>query len=180
MFRLSIVSLAMLISLGASAEVCEGLNACSELYTQLTGKSVKLDKTLTKETSIAVPSTTMESKNATGDFKTFLNKNAVDMTSTGQILPKRNGEFLTAPIYVVTPENMPMMINKDGLVTMVYQAKNPTTKLVTTKIRKLLSKKKSKSTNGIVEFKDTGIITASDTYEHASKIMTEIMKSDTL
>ncbi len=180
MVRLSIVTLALLVSFGASAEVCEGLTACTNLYTQLTGKKVKGDNYITPEMSLAVSSTTMESKNATNEFKSFLNKNAINLTSSGQILASRHGEFLTSPIYVVSPGNMPMMINKDGLVTMVYQAKKPTAKLITSKIRRLLSKKKTKSVNSIVEFKDTGIITASDTYEHASQIMTEIMKSDTL
>lgn len=180
MFRLSLLSFTLLFSFALRAEVCEGLNACSELYTQMTGQKLTMDKSISDDMSIAVPSTTMESKNATGEFTNFLNKNVINLLPGGKLQAMRHGEFLTVPIYVVSTGNMPMMINKDGLVTMVYQTQKVPTKLVSSKIRKMLSKKKAKSTNNIVEFNKNQIIAVSDTFEHATKIMTEIMKTDKL
>lgn len=183
MIRLSLVSFSLLISLFVSfslkAEVCEGIKSCSELYTKITGEKLQSDKSINKSMSISATGTDLDKSNVKKEFERYLNQNAVSL-SNKRLQSMRQGEFLTAPIYLVSLGNMPMMINKDGLVTLVYQSTKETNKLVNSSVKKMLSKKKSKSLNKIIEFPKTNLIAVSDTYEYASKIMKEIMLQDKL
>lgn len=181
MIRLILVTFSLFISLFLSmslkAEVCEGIKSCSELYTKITGEKLQSEKSINKSMSISATGTDLNKSNVKKEFERYVNQNAVSF-SNKRLLSVRNGEYLTAPIYLVSLGNMPMMINKDGPVTLVYQSTKETKKLVNSNVKKMLSKKKSKSQNKIVEFPNTNLIVVSDTYEYASKTMKEIMLAD--
>jgi hypothetical protein len=91
---------------------------------------------------------------------------------------KREGEFNTSPIYIVTAENVPQMINKDGLVNFIYQTNRETGHLVVGEVRGLLPKKVANRMDKIVEFKSSKIILVSSTYEYAEKIIRRILELD--
>ena len=172
---LSLLSvLFIFFSTNSYAEVCEGFNACTNLYTQLTGQKISIDKNISDETSLAVQNTDLTKENAKAEYQLFLNKNTIDFKN-GKLNMMRNGEFLTAPIYIVSESNMPQMINKDGLVTLVYHAQKASAKSLSSKTRQLLSfsKVKTKAHFSILEF-PTKIIAVSHTFEYATKIMKEI------
>lgn len=181
MIRLSLVNFSILLSIFLTfklqAEVCEGIKSCSELYTKVTGEKLQIEKSINKSMSISSTGTDLDKSNVKKEFERYLNQNAVSL-SNKRLQSMRQGEYLRAPIYLVSLGNMPMMINKDGLVTLVYQSTNETNKLVNTSVKKMLSKKKSKSLNKIIEFPKNNLIAVSDTYEYASKIMKEIMMQD--
>lgn len=176
---LSVSLLLSLYSVNSYAEKCEGFNACTELFTKLTGQKLKVSSLITDDMSLAAPDTDLTKENAKKEFPLFLNKNAVSLMGADELFAHRNGEFLTAPIFVVSEGNVPMMINKDGLVTFVYHTKGETSKLAD-KTRKMLSKKmlKPKSPSKIIEFKENKIIAVSDSYEKAEKVIREIIKLD--
>ncbi len=178
MFRSLLCLVALSFSINSYAETCEGFNACADLYTKLTGEKLSIDKNISDEMTLAYNDANLTKENAKTEFTMFLNKNAVDMQNKGYIFAMRDKEFLSAPIYVVTEENMPRLFNKDALVTFIYHATHDTKKIVTAKARAALSKKKTKSRNNIVEFSHTKIISVSDTGEAATKIMKEIFKAD--
>ena len=165
-----------LFSLNAYSETCTGISGCTSLYEKLTGKTINTDKAISDEMTLTLNETTLTKENAAKEFAAFINMNAVTLEGSS-LKAMRNGEYLTAPIYLVTVDNVPQMINKDGLVTMVYQATKPTQRLVTKNIRALLSKKKAKSRQGIAEY-NSNMISVSDTYEHAEKVIRAILKND--
>lgn len=175
---LSILIILILFSFNSYAEKCEGIHACAELYTKLTGDKVTVDTSVTDEMSLAVSGVELTAENAKNKFEIFLNKNVVALTAKKQLVAGRKGDFLTAPVYVVSEGNIPRMINKDGPVTFVYQAKNETKKLINNKTRGLLSRKKGSFETMINTFDKTKIIAVSDKDENASRIITFIMKSD--
>jgi hypothetical protein len=178
MKRLALLSFLVLFSTNSFAEVCEGINACTELYRKLTGDNIIADKDITDETTLAVVSTDLTAQNAKAEFQLYLNKNTIQLLGR-RLDIMRNGDFLTSPIYIVSENNMPQMINKDGLVTLVYHAKRPTSKLLTSKVRNQLSftKVQTKSRFAILEF-PTKIIAIQHTFEYAEKMMKKIMKAD--
>ncbi|MBY0414962.1 MAG: hypothetical protein K2Q18_12400 [Bdellovibrionales bacterium] len=177
MKHLTLLVILTVLPLSSFAEVCEGMNACTDLYRKLTGDKVVIDDKISDEMTLAVNGTDLTPQNARGEFPLFLNKNAVNFMGN-KLTPVRNGEFLGSPIYVVSANNMPQMINKDGLMTMVYHAKNETKKLITPKLLGMLSKKKTKGLSRVVDFKASKIVIVSDTFEYATKIMNEIIKAD--
>lgn len=160
------------------AEKCEGINACTDLYAKFTGEKFIIDDSINDEMSLAAPDSDLTAVNAKVEFISFLNKNVVNIMAKNKLIAGRNGEFLTAPIYVVSAGNIPRMINKDGLVTFVYHSQKDTSKLVSAKTRGLLTRNKNNSERRIVDFPNTKIIAVSDTFENAERIMTLIMKSD--
>jgi len=179
---LSVLTLLSIFSINAYAEKCEGVNACVELYTKLTGEHLNIDKVITDEMTLAAPDIDLTKENAKVEFSIFNNKNALhvyNVNKSKMLIAKRNGEFLTAPIHIVSENNIPMMLNKDGPVTFVYHAKGNISNLAK-KTVKLLSKKMpaAKSLNRIVEFQENNIILVSDTYEKADKIAREWIKLD--
>jgi hypothetical protein len=176
---LSIFTFLCLFSFNSYAEKCEGVNACTELYSKLTGKKLEVNSSITDEMTLAAPDTDLTKENAKAEFSMFLNKNAIILYSEKQLVPNRSGEFLTAPIHVISENNIPMMLNKDGLVTFVYHVQGDIGKLAK-KTRSMLSKKKSspKSINKILEYKENKIIVVCDTYEKADKIAREWIKLD--
>lgn len=179
MFRSLLLLITISFSINTYAETCEGFNACADLYTKLTGEKLTIDKNISDEMTLAYNDANLTKENAKTEFTMFLNKNAVDIQKKGYVFAMRDKEFLSAPIYVVTEENMPRLFNKDALVTFIYHATHDTTKkVVTAKARAALSKKKTKSRNNIVEFSHSKIISVSDTGEAATKIMKEIFKAD--
>ena len=178
MLRFILAFITITFSFNLYAENCEGFNACAELYTKLTGEKLKIDKNISDEMSLAYNEANLTAENAKTEFPLFLNKNAVDYRSNGMVRAMRDGEFLSSPIYVVTKDNMPSLFSKEGLVTFVYHSMNDTKKVVTSKARSYLTKKKNKSRQNIVEFSHTKIITVSDNVEAATKIIKEIFKAD--
>ena len=180
MFRSLLCLTVISFSINSYAETCEGLNACADLYTKLTGEKLTIDKNISDEMTLAYNDANLTKENAKAEFTMFLNKNVVSMLDNGRVMAMRDKEFLSAPIYVVTEENMPRLFNKDALVTFVYHATRETKKVVKARARAFLSKKKLKSRNNIVEFSHTKIISVSDTGEAATKIMKEIFKADKL
>lgn len=179
---LSIFTLITLFSFNAYAEKCEGVNACVDLYTKLTGEHLAIYKDVTDEMTLAAPDTDLTKENAKVEFSKFVNKNVMQMMEINKVktlVAKRSGDFLTSPIFVVSENNIPMMINKDGLVTFVYHAKGGTGRLAV-KTRTMLSKKMPSkgSRNSILEFADNKIISVSDSYEKADKIAREWIKLD--
>lgn len=176
-----IMSFLFLFSFNTYAEKCEGVNACVDLYSKLTGEHLAIDKDVTDEMTLAVPDTDLTKENAKIEFSKYANKNVMHVMNINKVktlLSKRSGDFLTAPIYIVSENNIPMMINKDGPVTFVYHSKSNTSKLAS-KTRTMLGKKKpAKGRNSIIEFMDNKIIVVSDTYEKADKIAREWIKSD--
>jgi hypothetical protein len=176
---LSIFTLLCLFSFNSYAEKCEGVNACSDLYSKLTGQKLSIDPTITDEMTLASPDVDLTKENAKVEFSKFINKNVMSILDKTKLISHRMGEFLTAPIYVVSENNIPMMINKDGLVTFVYHTKGNTKKLAD-KTRIMMSKKMPRphSANKIVEYKENKIIVVSDTYEKADKIAREWIKLD--
>lgn len=175
---LSVLTLLSLFSFNAYAEKCEGVNACFDLYSKLTGKKLSIDKSITDEMTLAAPDTDLTKENAKVEFAKFCNKNVLSIK--GKVLmAHRSGDFLTAPIHVVSENNIPMMINKDGLVTFVYHAKGNIEKLAA-RTRTMTSKKKPQpnSINKIVQFTENKIIAVSDTYEKTDKIAREWIKLD--
>jgi hypothetical protein len=171
--KLSLVAVLVMFSSGSFAEVCEGINACSELYTKFTGEKLVMDK-ISDEMTLAAENANFSKENVRQEFRLYLNKNAVVLNGN-KLEPMRNGGFLGAPIYIVSLSNMPQMINKDGLVTLVYHAKNPAKKLV--KKATGLSKIKIKGHQAILDF-PTNIIAIEDTFEFATRNMLAIMKAD--
>lgn len=167
-----------LFSINLHAKKCEGMNACIDLYTEITGEKFIIDESVNDEMSLAAPDTDLNAQNAKIEFLNFLNKNVVSIMLKKNLVAARNGEFLTAPIYVVSDGNIPRMINKDGLVTLVYHSRKETSKLVSAKTRGLLTRKKNNSERRIVDYSKTKIIAVSDTFENAERIMMLIMKSD--
>jgi hypothetical protein len=162
----------------AHAEVCEGLNACNELYTKLSKNQLTMDKTISDEVTMAVQGTDLTAENYKTEYPLYLSKNTISLS--GKTLKNmRNGEFLTSPIYIVSENNMPQMINKDGLVTLVYHAKKSPKKLLTSKVTKMISfsRPNPKAHYSILEF-PTKVIAVSHTFEYATKMMKEIMKAD--
>jgi hypothetical protein len=145
---------------------------------KLTGEKLNIDKNISDEMTLAYNDANLTKENAKAEFVMFLNKNVMNLDTEGRVMAMRNNEFLSAPIYVVSAGNMPRVFNKDALLTFVYHTQHETKKVVTKKARVLLSKKKRKSRNNIVEFPHTKIIAVSDTGEAATKIMKEIFKAD--
>jgi len=178
---LFLVSVLGLFSFNSYAEKCEGVNACVDLYTKLTGEHLAIYKDVTDDMTLAIPDTDLTKDNAKVEFNKFANKNLIQITDINKVktlIAKRSGDFLTAPIYIVSENNIPMMINKDGLVTFVYHSKGDTSKL-SSKTRTMLSKKKpANGRNSILEFMDNKIISVSDTYERADKIARVWIKLD--
>jgi hypothetical protein len=172
--QLSLITALLIFSSNSFAEVCEGINACTELYTKLTGEKIIMDKDITDEMTLAAPTANFTSENAKAEYRLYLNKNAIALTGS-KMDTMRNGDFLISPIYIVSENNMPQMINKDGLVTLVYHAKNSTKKL--TKKVSALSKKKMKGHPAILEF-PTNVIAVEDTFEYATRNMNAIIKAD--
>lgn len=177
--KLTFSLLILFFSLSAHAEKCEGIEACSALYTKLTGKKV-VTSDIKEDMTLSSPGTDLTAENAEKEYIRYLNLNVVQMLEGNRLIALRHGEFLTSPIYMIEKGIMPQMINKDGLVTLVFVSKNSPKKLISKKVRNQLSRKKTKSINNIVEFNDNNIITLSDTYEYASRIMTTIMKKDSV
>lgn len=168
----------MLFSSHSYAKKCEGINACSDLYTELTGERFIIDNSIDDEMSLGAPDADLNAINARVEFLNFINKNVVSIVQKNRLVAARNGEFLTAPIYIVSDGNIPRMINKDGLVTLVYHSKKATSKLVSSKTRALLTRKKNNTERRIIDYSKTKIIAVSDTFENAERIMILIMKSD--
>lgn len=166
----------MVFSANSYAEKCEGMNACVSLYEKLTGDKLKVDEAINDDMTLASNDTDLTAADTKSQFEMYLNKNGVRLHKNS-LWAVRAGEFLTAPIYVVSQGNMPQMINKDGLVTLVYHAKKKSSKLVPG-LARFLSKKKIKDVPKIVEYLNTNTISVSDTFEHAEKIMTKILKAD--
>lgn len=178
----SIFTLVTLFSFNAYAEKCEGVNACVDLYTKLTGEHLAIYKDVTDDMTLAAPDADLTKENAKVEFTKFANKNVIQILEINKVktlVAKRSGDFLTSPIYIVSENNIPMMINKDGLVTFVYHSKGATRKLAE-KTRTMLSKKmpSKESRNSILEFTDNKIISVSDSYEKADKIAREWIKLD--
>jgi hypothetical protein len=176
---LILLTLLSFFSMNAYAEKCEGINACSDLYSKLTGEQLEIDSTITDEMTLASPDVDLTKENVKAEFSLFVNKNVMSILDGKKLITHRMGDFLVAPIFVVSKNNIPMMINKDGLVTFVYHSKGATKRL-SDKTRILMSKKMARphSENKIVEFKDNKIIVVSDTYEKADKIAREWIKLD--
>lgn len=170
-------ALLVLLSLNAQAEKCETVEGCSVLFTNLTGEKVDFTA-VPPEMSLAVPGTDLTAENVKVEFPKYLALNAVVLIEKNKLVPMRHGEFLTSPMYVVDKNKIPQMINKDGLVTFSYMTQNDPKKLVTRRIRKKLSYKKTKSLNNIVEYSGPKVITVSDTYEYANKVVAQIIKAD--
>ncbi|MBC7712756.1 MAG: hypothetical protein H7177_05430 [Rhizobacter sp.] len=168
----------LIFSFNSFAETCEGFNACADLYTKLTGEKLTIDKDISDEMSMASTSANLTSANAKTEFTLFLNKNVVALQPKGLVMSLRHGEYLSAPIYVVSEGNIPRMFTKEGKVTFIYHAQHDTKKVVTAKARASMSKKSKKSLNNIVEFSQSKIIAVSDTVEAATKIIKEVMKAD--
>lgn len=169
-----------MFSVSAYAEKCEGFNACADLYTKLTGKKLAIDTVISDEMTLAAPDADLTAENAESEFALFLNKNVVTfLKKDKRLIANRSGEFLGAPIYVVSQNNMPQMFSKEGLVTLVYHSKENPDRL-SGKVRGLLSKKmpKPKSLNKIVTYQETKIFIVSDTFEVAQKVMNQIFKLD--
>ena len=176
---LSIFTLLCLFSVNSYAERCEGVNACVDLYSRLTNKKLSIDPAITDEVTLAVPDVDLTKENVNVEFEKFLNKNGGMTILANTVISKRAGDFLTAPIYVVSENNIPMKINKDGLVTFVYHTKGATKKLAD-KTRIMLSKKKlaDKTFAKTIEFSTNKIIVVCDTYERADKIVRTMIKLD--
>lgn len=176
---LPIVTLLCLFSFNSYAEKCEGVNACTNLYSKLTGKKIEVSASITDEMTLAAPDADLTKENAKAEFSKFINKNVMSILDNTKLISHRMGEFLTSPIYVVSENNIPMMINKDGLVTFVYHSKGDTKKLAD-KTRIMMSKKMPgpHSVNKIIEYKENKIIVVCDTYERADKIAREWIKLD--
>lgn len=176
---LSILTLLCLFSINANAEKCEGINACADLYSKLTDKKLSIDPVITDEVTLAVPDVDLTKENAGVEFEIFLNKNGGMTILDHTVITKRVGDFLTAPIHVVSENNIPMMLNKDGLVTFVYHTKGATKRLAD-KTRSMLSKKKLAANTfaKTIEFPKNKIIVVCDTYEKADKIVRLMIKSD--
>lgn len=176
---LSIFTLLCLFSVNSYAERCEGVNACVDLYSKLTDVKLTIDKNVTDEMTLAAPDADLTKENAKIEFSKFINKNVMSILNNKFLITQRMGDFLTAPIHVVSENNIPMMINKDGLVTFVYHAKGNTKKLAD-KTRVMMSKKMagSHAVNKIIEYNKNKIIVVSDTYEKADKIAREWIKLD--
>lgn len=171
------LALLVLLSFQAHAEKCETIEGCSALYANLTGEKVDFSA-VPVEMSLAIAGTDMTPENAKEEYRKYLAMNAVMLIENNKLVPMRHGEFLKSPIYVVEKNKIPQMINKDGLVTFSYATQNDPKKLITRKVRKKLSYKKTKSLNNIVEYSGPKVITISDTYENASKIAAQIIKAD--
>lgn len=167
-----------LFSFNSYAEKCEGINACVDLYTKLTGEKFTIEESISDDMSLAAPDTDLTAANAKLEFENFLNKNVVSVMAKNRLTAGRSGEFLTAPIYVVSAGNIPRMLNKDGLVTFVYHSKKDPSKIVNAKTRGLLTRKKNNSERRIVDYSKTKIIAVSDTFQNAERIITFIMKAD--
>ena len=178
MLRVFLILTLISFSFNSYAEKCEGINACIDLYSRLTGHKLIPSVSITDDMSLAVADTDLNSSNAQKEFEKFLNKNIVSINGD-KLMANRHGDFLAAPAYIVSEGNIPMMIDGKGLVTLVYSAKGNTIRLVNS-ARKMLSKKmpNAKNVNNIMEFKATKIISVSDTYETAVKIIKIIMKQD--
>lgn len=176
---LSILTLLCLFSINAYAEKCEGINACADLYSKLTDKKLSIDPVITDEVTLAVPDVDLTKENANVEFEKFLNKNGGMTILDNTVVTKRVGEFLTAPVHVVSDNNIPMMLNKDGLVTFVYHTKGSTKRLAD-KTRSMLSKKKLavKTFAKTIEFPKNKIMVVCDTYEKADKIVRLMIKLD--
>lgn len=172
-----LVTLIIFFSFPVFAEKCEGLENCAALYTKFTGKTVDMSD-ISSNMSWAVKNADVTPENAEKEFTRFLALNAITKMENNKLLPMRHGEFMLAPIYLIEDGKMPQVFSGEGLVTLVYQSKKDTAKLVTTRIRKQMSFKKTKSLNNIVEFKASKVITVSDRYDFASKVMQMIMKAD--
>lgn len=175
-FYLLTLFLAFSLSIKSYAETCTGIEACSNLYTQLSGKKVFLDKKITTDMTLAVSEADLTKENAKKAYNLFLNKNAVNLFGN-QVIPSRNNEFLSAPIHLVTKDNMPQVFSPDGLINYVYISKKKTSNLVKPYIRRMLSKG-GKSINKIVEYGENKIIVVSDKAGAAEKIMKAIMSLD--
>ena len=178
MKQILLFSFLFLISFNILAETCEGFNACADLYTKLTGEKLTIDKNISDEMSMASTSANMTAANAKVEFSLFLNKNVVALQPKGIVMALRHGEYMSAPIYVVSEGNIPRMFTKDGIVTFIYHAQHNTNKIVTAKARASLTKKSKKSVNNIIEFSQSKIIAVSDSVDNATKIIKEIMKAD--
>ena len=159
----------------AYSEVCNDLQTCSELYTKLTGETLTISKDLEGAT-LADRTADLTAENAKEEFATFLNFSAISKHGSN-ISSMRNGEFLKSPVYLVSEGNMPQVFQKDGLVTLVYQSKKATKKLVSKKA-KMLSKKTKAYRPAILEMNGNQIIAVQDKFVNAEKIISAIMKAD--
>ena len=178
MLRAFIIFSLITFSFNSYAEKCEGLNACIELYTKLTGHKLIPGPSISDELSLAVSDVDLTETNADKEFKKFLNKNTISLNGD-RMMVNRFGEFISAPVYVVSEGNIPRMMDAKGLVTLVYHAQGNSKKLASD-AAKMSSKKmsKPKSVNSVIDFGETKIISVSDSYEVAVKIVKQIMKKD--
>lgn len=180
MKRIILALILGVLSVNAYAEKCEGFNVCLELYSKLTGKKLSIDNTISDEMTFSVEDLELTKENAESEFTLFLNKNAINyFKKNNQLIAQRQGEFLTSPVYIVSPGNMPQMFSKEGLVTLVYHSKNDPDKF-SVKTRAMLSKKmpKPKSINKVIAYRESKIFVVSDTFEVAQKVMEQVFKMD--
>lgn len=173
--QLALLASLSIFSITAQAEVCSDLQTCADLYTKFTGENVTLSKDL-EDITLVERATDLTASNAKSEFEIFLNLNAISKHGSN-ISTMRNGDFLKSPIYMVSEGNMPQVFQKDGLVTLVYQAKKATKKLVSKKV-KMLSRVTKTYRPAILEMNDNKIIAVQDKFVNAEKIMSAIIKSD--
>ncbi len=172
-----ILLVASLCSASAFAEKCEGIAGCIDLYSKLTGEAILVNE-VKPDMTLALAGTDLTKANAKTEFVKFINTNIVELIQGNKLVAFRHGEFLSSPIYLIENKIIPQMINKDGLVTLVYQSNKDPKSIITRRIRNKLSRKKTKSINNIVEFSANKTVSVSDTYEYASRIMATIIKLD--
>lgn len=180
MKRMILALMLVAFSANAYAEKCEGFNACSELFSRLTGKKLSIDSTISDEMTMAVEDADLTKENAESEYALYLNKNVISyFKKNGQLISQRNGEFISAPIYIVSKGNMPQMFSKEGLVTLVYHSQIDPDKF-SAKTRGMLSKKmpKPKSVNKVIAYRESKIFVVSDTFEVAQKVMEQVFKMD--
>lgn len=174
---LTLVSLLFLFSSNSYAETCKGIINCGQLYSKLTGTKFKYDKKISKNMSLALEEIDLTKENAVKEFPRFLNLNGV-YQQKNNLISIRNGDFLTAPIYIVTKNNIPQMINKDGLVTFSYEGSKKVKDLLTADVQKHLTYRKGKSHSLLHKQPATNIIIICETYEHAEKMIRQILEND--
>lgn len=173
----TLVSLLFLFSINSYAETCKGIISCGQLYSKLTGSKLKYDKKITIDMTLAIEEIDLTKENAAKEFPRFLNLNGVYQQKSN-LIAIRNGEFLKAPIYHVTKDNVPQMINKDGLVTFSYEGIKKVKDLLTADVQKHLTYRKGKSHSLLHKQPAANIIIVCETYENAEKMMRQILQND--
>lgn len=175
--KISLVLLFLIIVFPAHSAECVGLKRCIIEYSLITNTEVEFEKAVNFDTvSVGVETASFTKDNAREEFKDYMSLNLfnLDYYKDGkvQITNLRKGIFITSPIFIVTPGNIPPVFSGEGPVTLVYRTNKDFKDIRGWRLNFKLN------SNNLIEIENKKIVAISDTYENASAIMNLIFSND--